>query len=59
MREDFSAVGLRRLARVAKDVRQCGRLLSIAAASKIFALRVVLGREPKNQGAPIQRSVDR
>jgi len=31
LREDYSAVELRRLARVAKDVRQSGRLLSIAA----------------------------
>jgi transposase len=31
VRDDYSAVELRRLARVAKDVRQSGRLLSIAA----------------------------
>ena len=31
LRDDYSAVELRRLARVAKDVRQSGRLLSIAA----------------------------
>ncbi len=31
LREDYSAVELRRLARVAKDVRQSSRLLSIAA----------------------------
>lgn len=31
LREDFSAVELRRLARVAKDVRQSSRLFSIAA----------------------------
>jgi len=31
VRDDYSAVELRRLARVTKDVRQSGRLLSIAA----------------------------
>ena len=31
LREDFSAVELRRLSRVANDVRQSGRLLAIAA----------------------------